>query len=215
MNDDELLARLRAADPARTAADPRPELDRLLEAAMRTEPDTRSPTDRTAPVRRRPWILAAAAVALVAALGGGWVVTRGGGDPPLAGPSPSVTDGGTGDDVLALSAPDAPAGRCIPFSSEALQPMQSAFEGTVTSVSGDEVTLGVTRWYRGGDADVVELTNPSRLAIVLDGVITFEEGERYLLTATDGTLNVCGFSAPWSAEREREFLTAFGEGRAP
>ena len=214
MNDDELLARLRAADPARASADPPPELDRLLEAAMSTEPDIRPSTDRPA-ARRRPWILAAAAVALVAALGGGWVVTRGDGDPPLAGPSPSVTDRGTEGDVLALSVPDAAEGRCIPFSSEALQPMQSALEGTVTSVSGDSVTLDVTRWYRGGDADVVELTNPSRLAIVLDGVITFEEGERYLLTATDGTLNVCGFSAPWSAEREREFVTAFGEGSTP
>ncbi len=37
----------------------------------------------------------------------------------------------------------------------------------------------------------------------------FRVGERYLVTATDGTVNGCGFSGPATPELERAFEEAF------
>lgn len=64
MNDDELLARLKAADPASDA--PEPDIDRLLEATVSTDTDTR-PTPGKA---SRRWLPAVAAGVLVLATAG-------------------------------------------------------------------------------------------------------------------------------------------------
>ncbi len=37
----------------------------------------------------------------------------------------------------------------------------------------------------------------------------FEEGGRYLVSATDGRVTVCGFSAPYSAELAALYEQAF------
>jgi hypothetical protein len=47
-------------------------------------------------------------------------------------------------------------------------------------------------------------------SVALDGV-TFDVGRRYLLTATNGTVNGCGFSGPATADLERSYGEAFGE----
>ena len=78
----------------------------------------------------------------------------------------------------------------------------------VAQVGEDGVTLEVDRWYKGGDADVVRLANYDVSTVSLDG-FTFEEGNRYLVTATDGTVNFCGYSVPWNQERADAFEVAF------
>jgi len=84
-----------------------------------------------------------------------------------------------------------------------------ALAGTVTAVGADRVTLDVDRWYRGGSAEVVTIAVPVDSSAALDGV-EFRDGERYLVTATDGTVNGCGFSGPADAQLERAFEEAFG-----
>lgn len=197
MNDDELRARLQSADPARHDAPADSWIDDLVEATV-------NGSEQEPVARRGRWMLGAAAAAAVAALGiGGYAVVAG-------------DDGGSDEDqtVLALKAPgasgDPTMSSCIPFSVETLAPMETAFDGTVTEVSGDAATLHVNHWYKGGDADVVEVTSVSDELTSLEGGIAFEDGERYLVTATDGTVNICGFSAEYSDEMAAAFAEAFG-----
>ncbi len=87
--------------------------------------------------------------------------------------------------------------------------MPVALAGTVTEVQPEQVTVDVDRWYRGGDADVVTIAVQSGNSVALDGV-DFRQGERYLITATDGTVNGCGFSGPATPDLEQAFDQAFG-----
>jgi hypothetical protein len=103
-----------------------------------------------------------------------------------------------------------------------------AFAGTVTAVSDRTVptlsdmtvTLRVDHWYKGGTADVVTLTTltshaltPTTSAGVEDGV-EFVQGKRYLVTATNGTVNGCGFTGEATPELEKAFAEAFGPATA-
>lgn len=87
--------------------------------------------------------------------------------------------------------------------------MPVAFSGTVVDASDARVLLDVDRWYRGGDAEQVSLTAGAAAPTSIDPLV-FEEGERYLLTATAGMLNYCGFSASWSQRGADDFDVAFG-----
>jgi len=158
---------------------------------------------RTEASPRRPrlqLIGAAAAVVLVVALGAVAL----------------LRDTGSGASTMHLavagSDPGAPSmASCVPFSADLLADMDTAFDGTVTSTSAGAVTLSVSRWYKGGDADVVELEVPggdAGMTISLDGV-EFVDGDRYLVSATAGSVSLCGFSGPWSAELEATFVQAF------
>jgi hypothetical protein len=111
---------------------------------------------------------------------------------------------------MALSAPAGDvAGSCVMFSVDVLREMPVALAGTVTAVDPGSVTLDVDRWYRGGDADRVTITVPENNNVALDGV-DLRSGERYLLTATEGTVNGCGYSGPADPQLEGAFAEAFG-----
>lgn len=206
MNDDELLARLRAADPAHgdtSAADDAPGhgpswIDDLTEATMT---DSREAIET--PTRPRRWLPAAAAAVVLAATGIA-LAARGGGDdaPPAAQPTTVMT--------LTLPADDAMAS-CMQVSAEVLRPMEVAFSGIATEVEEEAVTIAPDRWYKGGEgATVVKLTTmgPEMVALIYN--VQFEKGTRYLITATDGQVNACGFSAEWSPELAAMFEQAFG-----
>jgi len=87
--------------------------------------------------------------------------------------------------------------------------MPVAFAGTATSVTDQEVLLEVDRWYRGGTADTVVLTRPPAATAALLGSVEFSQGKRYLVTATGGVVNSCGFTMPWTAENAAVFDQAF------
>jgi hypothetical protein len=209
-----LRARLSRLDPAGPAVpvDPvtSPRAADLMERAMHT-PELQS-TDLEPAVdlaaarrRRRPSVWLAAAVAAAAAVIVLGVVVLGGGSGPAGTPEKEAT-------TLALTLPDSSgaAGSCIQFDVAFLREMPVAFAGTVSGIDERQVTLDVDRWYRGGDADVVTLAVPGQQSsAALDGV-DFRSGERYLVTATDGTVNGCGFSGPATPDLERAFDEAFG-----
>ena len=191
MTDDELRAALAEADPAPRSVPP---LSReLLERTMTSTLET--PVD--APARRRPWLPAAAAAVVVAAAAGAYALTSGG--------EPTETrlalPGGDGTSMMS----------CMPVEARFLADMPIALAGTVTAVSDEEVRLDVTRWYRGGDADAVVLTNLSPDMQALIGATDFRTGEDYLVSATsEGAVNACGYTGPASADLQQVYDEAFG-----
>jgi hypothetical protein len=166
-----------------------------MEATMASTTTTRTSTRR--PAR---WLPAAAAVVLVLAGVTGAVMLAGHEDPPAAAPT-----------TMELSLPDSGVmSSCIQYSVELLAQMPTAFAGTVTEVDQDSVVLDVDRWYRGGDADTVELVNRTGPMTSIDGV-EFTQGTRYLVTAgEEGAVSTCGFTTEWNPQMAADFETAFG-----
>ena len=99
---------------------------------------------------------------------------------------------------------------CLAFDPEILAEMPLAFEGTVEEVDGARVTLDVDRWFTGGDADRVVLEAPLGMEALIGG-ISFAEGGSYLISATDGVVNYCGFSGESTPELVAGFEAAFGD----
>ncbi|WP_167736020.1 hypothetical protein [Nocardioides sp. 503] len=225
MNDDELQQRLRAIDPASdlTPADPA-RVARLLEDTMNTDL-TDTSTESTGPgtgpgapgrtARRRgplTWVVAAAAV-LIAGVG---VFSLLGNDPesddvPSATGSSSASEGATttSPTVTELGAPAAANAKCMVPNAELLSTAQVAFSGTVASVAADRVTIVPDRFYAGEPTDSVEVEAPPELMTALVGAVSFEEGQRYLVSANDGQVTVCGFSGPFSPDLEALYVEAF------
>ncbi len=200
-HDDELLARLRAADPAAILppADPG-RLARLLEDTMSHDVDTQ-PTD----VRRRSpltWLVAAAAVLVIAGVGA-FAVFSGDDTPPV----PTAKD--PASSVLALKARPPATAKCAAVSAELLANQQVAFDGTVAAITDGLVTLDVTTWYRGGDADQVTVQAPPEDLQMLVQAADFQVGQRYLVSANDGYVTVCGFTAAYSDELAALYAQAF------
>ena len=84
-----------------------------------------------------------------------------------------------------------------------------AFDGTVTTLEDGGVVLTPTTWYAGEPTDLVEVQAPPAELEGLLLAVQFEEGGRYLVSATDGRVTVCGFSAPYSAELAALYEQAF------
>lgn len=194
---DELFDRLRAADPvSRTTPVEAADTFRtrsLMEEAMAS--------DLTRKVQGPRWIpVAIGAGAVAAAVGGVLLLGSGlGNDPATVG--------------LRLSLPGA-AGTsmtsCIQFSVAELARMPLAFAGTVTGVEGSAVDLSVDTWYSGGEASTVEVSAPEGASTaLLGGEIQFVVGEQYLITATGGFVNLCGFSGASTPELRSAFEAAF------
>ncbi|MGH9134407.1 MAG: hypothetical protein ACRDZZ_10755 [Ilumatobacteraceae bacterium] len=170
---------------------------------MSTSPTQTSPAEATraeAPTaRRKRWPLAAlASAAAVAAI----AVTA------------AVVTGGSSDDdpvmaSYALQASD-PMAMCLAIDEAPPPPSgASAFAGTVTDVTAENVTVEVDHTYAGEPADVVTLTTGADVtAVALDGV-EFVAGERYLVTAVDGLVQICGASGPATPELEAVYARWF------
>lgn len=203
--DDVLRARLSRIDPAgpTVPVDPAasPRAAALRERAMQsTEPPPAVPILSAARHRRRPLLLIAAAAVAAAAAAVGFGVVSAGGGAPVDGPTTLA---------LTLPASDGAAGSCVAFEVATLRRLPMAFAGTVTA-TGEQVTLDVDHWYRGGDADRVTLTVPdTQRTAALDGV-DFRSGERYLVAASDGIVDGCGYSGPATPQLEQAYGEAFG-----
>lgn len=118
---------------------------------------------------------------------------------------------GASDDAMELSLPDTGGAMasCLPFTVDYLADMSPAFGGTVTAVSDEQVTLDVERWYAGGGASTVVLTIPPEAHAALIGEIDFRTGSQYLITASGGAVNMCGYSGEATPEMTAAFEAAF------
>jgi hypothetical protein len=196
--DTELFDRLRAHDPAASLPPAEPaRVARLLEDAMSHDLDT--------PARRRTpltWLVAAAALLVIAGVGVFAVV--GGDDEPQV---PTAQD--RAPTVVELSARPPVAGRCAVPSVEILSHQETAFDGTVSAITDGAVTLDVTEWYRGGPADQVTVDAPPADMQALVQAADFQTGQRYLVSANDGFVTVCGFTAAYSDDLAALYAEAF------
>jgi hypothetical protein len=166
-----------------------------LEAIMSTPTIEKSQTPERR--SRTPWYAAVAAVAVIAVAIGGTILATNSSDEVVAGPPLELT-AGPGDAMAS----------CLAVSAEFLVDMQVAFEGTVSAIEGEVVTLTVDRWFTEGDAATVVVTAPDGLEALIGG-IDFQDGQQYLVTATDGVVNYCGYSGPSTPELTAIFETAF------
>lgn len=119
-----------------------------------------------------------AAAALVFALAG-----------PKSAPQPPVPSAGNGG-----------IGACVEqYDLRTLGNREWAFDGTVTSVSGDEVTFTVNDGFRGVGDPAVTLTAPGTTggAITPGGGLSLVVGQRYLVAGNDTFVWSCGFTQPY------------------
>ena len=187
MNDDELLARLKSADPALTTQAPPPDIDRLVEDTLNTDTALQSATTAagiaTAGWGRRRLLGLAAAGLLV--LGGG-----------VAGGIMANSGNGNGHSASAKAAPTAGAlrltaeggsGKCMVPGVDTLSKYPILFLGTAISVEGSTATFRVDQWFKGGDAKTVVLTSDTEVSETL----TYTEGGHYIVGAKDGFVPMC------------------------
>jgi hypothetical protein len=169
-----------------TAKSSRDRLEHIMRTSIDQRPSVRR--HRGGPVRAAA-VLAGALVLVV----GFWLFTRADAPAPLE---------------LALPG-SGPTASCLPVSPGTLADLPVAFEGTVRSIEGATVVLGVDTWYRGGDAERVALQAITDMDITVNP-IDFQIGGRYLITATGGRVNYCGYSAPATPALRAMFEEAFG-----
>ncbi len=196
---DDLEHRLRAADPARSTSIYQPadsSIQKLVEGTMNT-------TARQDDTRRQRWLPAvgaAAAAAVVLGIGIYAGATSGNNDETAT----------AGASSMELSLPSANLMMsCTRYSVDILAGMSPAFSGTAVEVDENGVLLEVDRWYRGGEADTVQLITADGERTSLSDVVEFTEGERYLVTASGGTVNSCGYTTEWSPAMAADFERAF------
>ncbi|GAA1165239.1 hypothetical protein [Nocardioides aquiterrae] len=204
-HDAELRDRLRAADPATALPPADPErVARLLEDVMSTELTTENRATGTRGRGPLTWLVAAAAVLIIAGVGVFAIV--GHDDDPAA--PPTAADSETVTELSAPS-PTAYAAKCMVPNAEALAQQTVAFDGTVTTLADGVVTLTVGHWYAGDPTDLVRVQAPAEELRALVGAVEFRQGGRYLVSATNGQVTVCGFSAPYSADLAALYEQAF------
>lgn len=221
----ELRALLAAADPAASlpAAD-LAEVARLMEHAMSETPQSvETPETRSDGLRERSrltWIVAAAAAAVIVGGTAFAVLDNGDERPPTASGEPVVVDSSADaapDDVVTPSitelsvSGEASTAKCMtPEAAPQVVTAQTlVVDATVESISGGVVTLAPTLFYAGEETDLVTVSEPDGdLSRLLSGV-EFVEGGRYLVSATDGQVTLCGFSGPWSERLAAVYDQAF------
>lgn len=200
--DDPIRARLTGHDPLHRHPHIHPagQPAHLLEQIMNTptiitnEPSTSDGATARRRRGRRAWILGGAGLGTAAAVAG--ILAFTGGSPA----APTAMGLGLGaDDIMAS---------CMPVSADILDDMPLAFAGTAASVEGETVTLDVTDWYVGGDTDQVILTAAAGMEALIGG-IAFEPGGTYLVSATDGVVNYCGYTGPATPELQAVYDAAF------
>lgn len=194
MNDDPLRNRLAASNPTPPSEPVDPIGSDRARALMEDIMSTAKVEPRIDHKRTR--LIGAVAAALVVVIGGAALL---GGLGSSEDPAPLLLTA-NGSDAMAS---------CLPFDVAILQDMSPAFGGTVVELTDSVATIEVDRWFTGGDAEIVEITyTPGFEALI--GTPALEVGQRYLITATNGVVNGCGYSGVATADYEASFEQAFG-----
>ena len=160
----------------------------------------------TAAASRRPLALlgglaAAGALALAIAFNSGFGFGAPAQGPIAANPTPSETP-----------SENPPAGggmaSCLMYDPATLPTFDVVFDGTVTAVSGDQVTFDVNTGWKGVDGNVT-LTAPDTDVALLGEMPEFKVGGRYLVTAAGSNINACGYTLDYDADAAAEWAAAF------
>lgn len=157
----------------------------------------RETTVTTRTPARRSLALATSAVVVVVAVVAGIAVFGGSDAAP--------------DEFIAGGEPIAAAAMCAEFYDlEKLAARDVAFDGTVASADGDEVTFTVNNWFTGGSEASVTLTAMG----IAPGTITsagsaLEVGERYLVSGSGGNVWSCGFTMTYDTGIADDWAAVF------
>ena len=209
MNDDELLARLKAADPALTRDAPPPDIDQLVEDTLNTTTADALRPAKAATVRPRRHLLGLAAAVGLLVLGGGigiGVMAHGGGGTANTGGNQAKHSGSSAAaGALRLTAAGGSA-KCAAPTPDTLRGYPTLFVGTVTSVEGSTVVFRVDHWLKGDGGGTVVLDNDTGRPESL----TFSDGDRYIVAAEDGVVPVCGANGVTDDEIAK-FRQAYGK----
>lgn len=203
LSDAELLARVRAADPAAELAPADPgEVDRVLQRVV--DADLRETGTR----KRNPltWLVAAAAVIVIVGGLAWWLSDDRTHPGVVAGPTaaPRTAPGAT--QLVAASS----GGRCLVPTAAMLATKPTAFAGTVVRIVDGVVTLRTTKVFAGDVQPEVSVTAPAAPGGVVEGDPVFEAGQRYLVAASaDGHVLGCGLSGPVAPELTSLYAQAF------
>ena len=215
MSDPDELERLRRRDPVDQASLPSPadpSARALFEEITMTDTSTSTseaipqPTPR-GPNRRRIAV-AAFAAATVLALGVAAVNVVSDDDTGRRAPDAAVP----GPANQGIS-PGGASASCVEFYDQtSLARRQTAFDGTVTRVSGDSVTFDVGHWYRGGTERSVTLRGAATLGGVTSAgsSVGLTPGARLLVAGDGGFAWPCGFTRPYDADTAKQWATVFG-----
>ena len=215
MMDDDLRQQLEMIDPmaAHVSVDSAgsPRARALLETIMNTPIDnpsdvavsTSSNADQGRRRRSMRLVGGLAAASLVAAVAIGFVVAQRNDDKTAT--------------TQALAIPRSEGGgpaldSCMMFDVAILADMPVAFAGTVTERTDTSATVKVDRWYKapvGTETDLITFALPDGDFALLEGGVDLAAGQSYLITATDGNVNSCGYSGPATPELEAAFNEAF------
>lgn len=99
--------------------------------------------------------------------------------------------------VTALRVEPTGDGRCAALSAGFLRTADLAAAGTVVEVADKRIVLDVEHWYTGEETEQIAL-EPGTGVPALRLTTSFEEGQRYLVSASNGVVTVCGYTAPYS-----------------
>ena len=192
------LDELRRANPVDADRLPPASLARVrvrVQEAMKVEDRQTSP-----PMRNRRglpgWAAGLGAAGLAAVVVAAIVLGRGGA--PTATPRPSTGPG---------------TAMCVEqYSLDTLKHRGFAFDGTVTSLSGDEVTFSVGERYLGSFGATVTLTatGMTGTTITSAGGPNLVVGERYLAAGDDHFVWACGFTQPYDASVAAQWKQSTG-----
>jgi hypothetical protein len=150
------------------------------------------------------------ALAALAGLAGCGAEQGAGSGSDAAAPTAAGDASASAADTVELTADGAAAGKCAMPSAETLASFDTAFSGTVTSLDGGTATLDVDQWYAGGEGSTVTVDAPSKDLQDLLMAVDFQEGRTYLVSATDGRVTLCGFTAEQSPDLQAIYDEAFG-----
>jgi hypothetical protein len=178
-------------EPRRSLPPDHPAVDALREEIIMSETLTRTPPAPSVPEppsRPSRWIRPAMALAAVAAV------------QPVA--EPPTSPGG----------PVSSSMSCVEvYSSDTLGRREIAFDGTVQSIDGDEITFRVGHWYRGGSDDTVTLAGAQTLTSQTSAgePVPLEPGTRMLVAGDGGFAWSCGFTQAYDAGTAASWEAAF------
>jgi hypothetical protein len=97
--------------------------------------------------------------------------------------------------------------KCMVATPEILAQYDQAFQGTVTSIEGDTVTLATTEVLNGEIGETVQVTAPQGLGAML-GTDNFQVGGSYLVASYDGQMSQC-YSGSANGDLRSPFVKAF------
>jgi hypothetical protein len=195
------IDRLRAADPIRADEVPDASLARVtarIQEHIMTDSYDPNVRPTRGPLCKLGGLALAGAFALAIAVGSnfGGMIPGGGTTDPSSGPS---TDPGAAGGGVAS---------CLVYDPASLPMMDVVFDGTVTAVDGDQVTFAVNEGWKGADGSIT-LTAPEENVALTGPVPAFEVGGRYLVSASGGTINACGYTLDYDADTAAEWAAAF------